>query len=233
MPLAVELIESVRMSRAYFGLPENKFLFLFFFDFRSYISRKNPLAVIHAFLLAFNKEYNNVYLVIKMNGTDSYPEDYNKFLSSEIVKDPRIILIDKVLDDREIKELVRLCDCFVSLHRSEGFGRGLAEAMFFGKPVIATGYSGNLDFMNEMNSCLVDHVLVSVKENEYPYGSGQIWADPDIEQAAWYMKRVVNNPTYAAEIGRYAEKYIKTYHSFSAIGTRYKRRLEKLKLLIA
>lgn len=103
--------------------------------------------------------------------------------------------------------------------------------MFFGKPVIATGYSGNLDFTNAMNCCLVDHVLVPVQPGEYPFGKGQLWADPDIEQAAWYMKRLVENPAYAAKKGINGERYIKSFHSFRAVGVRYRRRLEQLKLI--
>jgi glycosyltransferase involved in cell wall biosynthesis len=135
------------------------------------------------------------------------------------------------MDDREIKELVRLCDCFLSLHRSEGFGRGLAEAMYFGKPVIATGYSGNLDFMNQANACLVDCTLIPVGADEYPCGAGQRWAEPDVDQAAWHLRRLVMDPAYAVEIGQRAAHYIQTYHSFAAVGARHRRRLEQLRLL--
>lgn len=232
MPLAVELRESVRLSREYFGLPERTFLFLFFFDFRSYIGRKNPGAILRAFQRAFGAARSDgIGLVIKINGMDECPNEYREFCKSEEIKDQHVILLDKVMDDREIKELVRLCDCFVSLHRSEGFGRGLAEAMFFGKPVIATGYSGNLDFTNAMNCCLVDHVLIPVQPDEYPFGKGQLWADPDIEQATWYMKRLVENPAYAAKKGINGKRYIKSFHSFHAVGVRYRRRLEQLKLI--
>jgi len=232
VPLAVEFRESVRLSREYFGLPEHTFLFLFFFDFRSYLARKNPGAVIRAFQQAFGAARSDgIGLVVKINGMDECPDEYLEFRKSKEIKDQRIIFLDRVMDDREIKELVRLCDCFVSLHRSEGFGRGLAEAMFFGKPVIATGYSGNLDFTNAMNCCLVDYVFVPVQPGEYPFGNGQLWADPDIEEAAWYMKRLVEDPAYAAEKGINGEQYIKRFHSFRAVGLRCRRRLEQLKLI--
>ncbi len=232
MPLAVEPIRSAPLSRAYFGLPDNRFLVLFFFDFRSFIHRKNPWAALRAFTTAFGKDSKTpVSLVIKMNGTEACPDDYRAFLDLDAVRDPRVILIDRVMTDQEIKELVRLCDCFLSLHRSEGFGRGLAEAMYFGKPVVATGYSGNLDFMNEANSCLVDCTLIPVGAGEYPHGLGQRWADPDVEQAAWHLQRLVANSIYAAEIGQRAAHDIQTYHGFSAVGTRHRRRLEQLRLL--
>lgn len=232
MPLAVEPTCLTQLSRQQLCLPENRFLVLFFFDFRSFIHRKNPWAALRAFATAFRDDPSApVDLVIKMNGADAYPEDYQKFLEMDVVHDPRVILLNKVMTDQEIRELVRLCDCFLSLHRSEGFGRGLAEAMYFGKPVIATGYSGNLDFMNEANSFLVDCTLIPVGKDEYPYGAGQRWAEPDIEQAAWYLRRLITAPDQAVAIGRKAAHYIRTYHSFDAIGARHRRRLEKLNLL--
>lgn len=232
MPLAVEPICSTSLSREYFGLPEDRFLVLFFFDFRSFIQRKNPWAALHAFTAAFRENHSApVNLVIKLIGADARPDDYRDFLASEAMRDPRVILINRVMTDREIKELVRLCDCFLSLHRSEGFGRGLAEAMYYGKPVVATGYSGNLDFMNEANSCLVDCTLIPVGAEEYPYGTGQRWAEPDVEQAAWYLRRLVTDSAYATGIGQQAAYYIQTYHSFAAIGARHRRRLEQLGLL--
>ena len=231
MPLAVELVGTVRLSREYFGLPTNKFLFLFFFDFRSYINRKNPGAVVEAFKKAFGEAPSqDVSLVIKINGKEGHAEEYEDFRQKLEAFGKNAILIDKVMDDREIKELLRVCDAFVSLHRSEGFGRGLAEAMYLGKPVISTGYSGNLDFNNEMNACLVDHMLIPVKKGEYPYGKGQFWADPDLDQAAWYMRRLVRDLSYARQLGKSGENYIKTYHSFRSIGVRMRKRLEKLKI---
>ena len=232
MPLAVEFPEPHGMTREAFGLPEDRFLFLFFFDFTSYVHRKNPHAVIAAFLQAFpDLSDTRVGLVIKMNGMGLRPKEYQAFLESIDCEDPRIILMDKVLTDRETKSLVKLCDCFLSLHRSEGFGRGLAEAMYLGKPVIATGYSGNLDFTNAHNSCLVDYRLIPVRDDEYPFGKGQKWADPDIEHAVWFMKRVVNEPHYAQTIGQHAGDFIKTHHSSQAVGTKYRGRLEALNLL--
>lgn len=233
MPLAVEFRGSKRLSREYFELPENKFLFLFFFDFRSYITRKNPYGAIKAFEMAFAKNQNrkDVRLVIKVNGKDGHEDKFQTFLESLAVLRDNIILIDKVMNDLEIRELLRVCDAFISLHRSEGFGRGLAEAMYLGKPVIATGYSGNLDFTNPMNACVVDHLLIPVKTDEYPYGEGQMWAEPDLNQAAWYIRRLVEDQQYAQKIGKAGKHYIQTYHSFQHIGSKMKKRLNQLKLI--
>ena len=232
MPLAVEFPEPNGMTRESFGLPDDRFLFLFFFDFTSYVQRKNPEGAIRAFLQAFpDVDDACAGIVIKMNGMDLRPKEYQAFIQSIDCEDPRIILLDKVLTDRETKSLVKLCDCFLSLHRSEGFGRGLAEAMYLGKPVIATGYSGNLDFTNEHNSCLVDYRLIPVRDHEYPFAKGQKWADPDIEHAVWFMKRVVNDTHYAQTIGQHAADFIKTYHSPSAVGAKYRGRLAALNLV--
>ncbi len=231
MPLAVEPTLALPGSRADLGLPDATFLFLFFFDFRSYLSRKNPWAVIRAFAQAFSRSDPRVGLVIKTNGMEESLPAYQEFTRSPLLDDPRIILIDRVLDDREIKSLVNHCDCFVSLHRAEGFGRGLAEAMFMGKPVIATGYSGNLDFMNPANSCLVDYRLIPVGEHEYPFGSGQYWAEPDIGMAADWMRTLASDPALATEIGLAGAATIRRQHSFAAIGARYRSRLRRLALL--
>ena len=231
MPLAVEPTLASPGNRADLGLPDAPFLFLFLFDFRSYLSRKNPWAVIHAFKQAFSQSDPRVGLVIKTNGMEESQPAYQEFARSPLLDDPRIILIDRVMDDREIKSLVNHCDCFVSLHRAEGFGRGLAEAMFMGKPVIATGYSGNLDFMNSDNSCLVDYHLIPVGEHDYPFGSGQYWAEPDIGMAADWMRALASNPALAAEIGQAGAATIRRHHSFAAVGARYRRRLEQLHLL--
>jgi glycosyltransferase involved in cell wall biosynthesis len=232
MPLAVDFPEPNGISRQTLGLPEDRFLFLFFFDFTSYVQRKNPEGAIRAFLRAFpDADDTRVGIVIKMNGMDLRPNEYKTFLQTIDCEDSRIILMDKVLTDRETKSLLKLCDCFLSLHRSEGFGRGLAEAMFLGKPVIATGYSGNLDFTNEQNACLVDYRLIPVKDHEYPFATGQKWADPDIDHAVWFMRRLVRESHYHETVGRQAASFIKTYHSPRAVGAKYRARLAALKLV--
>lgn len=231
MPLAVEHRQTEVSSRESLGLPEGRFLFLFFFDFRSFVSRKNPMAVVRAFEQAFSSSDDSVGLVIKTNGMSECSDAYEAFKNGDVTGDPRILWIDRVMDDREIRSLVGQCDCFVSLHRSEGFGRGLAEAMLMEKPVIATGYSGNLDFTNEENCCLVDYVLVPVGEGEYPFGAGQLWAEADVDMAAGFMRTLVNDPAFAREKGEAGARYIRRHHSFAAVGSRYRRRLEQLGLV--
>ena len=118
----------------------------------------------------------------------------------------------------EISSLIASCDCFVSLHRSEGSGLSLAEAMDAGKPVIATGYSGNLDFMDINNSYLVKSKLISLEKDYGPYTKGSVWAEPDIEHAASLMKLVYENRQLANEIGKRASLGIKNNFSVEKAG---------------
>lgn len=231
MPLPVQVQLTSFLGRRYFHIPESSYIYLFFFDVRSYIDRKNPWAVIEAFEKACTQRPDeDVRLVIKINPSASSESKVN-LLKDAINQCPygdRIIIVDKVYTDNEIKNLIRCCDCFVSLHRSEGFGRGMAEAMFLEKPVIATGYSGNLDFMNEENSFLIRYTLIDVNEGSYPHAKGQLWAEPDIEQAAKYMIQLLDDRDYGRKIGQIASRYIRMYFSYRAIGLKYKERIDNI-----
>ncbi|MEJ7606724.1 MAG: glycosyltransferase [Bryobacteraceae bacterium] len=141
-----------------------------------------------------------------------------------------IRIFDGILSEEEIVSLHKASDCFVSPHRSEGFGFNLAEAMYFGKPVIGTGYSSNLDFMNEGNSYLIDHRLVPIRENAGPYLKGFLWAEPDIEHLQSLMRRVFENKTEREEKGRKAEEEIRTHYSAAAVGQLMQHRFQALGL---
>lgn len=229
MPLCVTLPAIPKYSRHHFGLPERSFLFLFTFDFFSYIARKNPFASILAFQKAFNRNRNDVGLVIKAMNGDEKNANWGKMLEL-IDGDPRIFVLNNTMDRMEILGLFDSCDCFISLHRSEGFGRGPAEAMYLGKPVIVTNYSGNTDFTLADNSCLVDYKLVPVEQGEYIFEKGQIWADPDIEHAAWYMDKLVSDSDYYQHVGQAGANYIHTHYSQRSIGNMYQKRLKELGL---
>jgi len=229
MPVSSEPRMARCYGRRYFGIPESPFVFLFFFDFRSYVHRKNPFAVLGAFeRVGRQLPYAPIVLLIKLNGQQQAPDDYQTVLRNFRNSEGRVVILDCILEDDEIKSLVRCCDCFVSLHRSEGVGLGMAEAMFLGKPVVATAYSGNLDFMTADNSCLVHYRLVPVEEGQYPHANGQVWADPDIDHAAWYMRRLFEDPEYAWRLGRMASRHMRTHFSDRARGLRYARRLEAI-----
>lgn len=188
------------LQRVDFGLDERDFVFLCSFDFNSFIARKNPLAVIKAFRRAFADDRKDVCLLIKSCNGHRHPERLRDLLNAAAV-DRRIRVRDEVIDRSHMQALQRCADAYISLHRSEGFGLGLAECMRLGKPVIATAWSGNMDFMNDDNSCLVDYRLVPVGEGEYPHHAGQRWAEPDIESAALHMRRLVDDPAFAKRIG--------------------------------
>ncbi len=216
-------------NRNRLGLPEGVFLFLFAFDFKSGFARKNPLACIEAFKKAFPGKSHPVGLVIKSMDGAQYPQQLLA-LEEQVRSDARIVHIDRSLPWQGMAGLMRHCDSFVSLHRSEGIGLGMAQSMLLGKPVIATNYSGNTDFMHDGNACLVDHELVPVKEGDYLFAAGQVWAEPDVDQAAWFMKRLLEQESFRESIAREGRDTLRLYYNAPFIGQKYKRRLENLGL---
>lgn len=191
MPLCVDVSELGPQTRADFGLPEGRFLFVFSFDHNSTLTRKNPLAVVRAFQRAFPPGAPEpVGLVIKASHVKPGAAAWQA-LTRLVGGDPRIHLIDRTLRRPEVLALYKACDCFVSLHRAEGFGRGMAEALLLGKQVVATAYSGNLDFCTPDNSHLVDQTPIPLAPSDYFHGAGQSWADPSIDHAAEQMRNAV------------------------------------------
>ena len=195
MPLPVSVERLVPSTRAEFGLPTNQFLFLYTFDFNSYLDRKNPQAAVKAFIQAFSKNNAEVGLVLKtMNSNPDNPKW--KAFQRLCKKDKRIILIEKTLDREKVLALINTCDAYLSLHRSEGFGRTPAEAMLLGKPVVATDFSGNTDFVNQQTGFPVKWRKKDVKVGEYPFiteKSGAYWAEPNISHAAEQMQAAVKS----------------------------------------
>jgi glycosyltransferase involved in cell wall biosynthesis len=183
------------LTRPALGLPED-FLFLFAFDFFRVLERKNPLGLVEAFCRAFEPGAGPRLLLKSVNG-DARLDELER-LRAAIAGRPDILLWDGYLGAHDKNALLALCDAYVSLHRSEGFGLTLAEAMALGKPVVATGYSGNLDFMTAENSYLVDWRPGRVPPGCDPYPPGYRWAEPDLEHAAACLRRVAEHPTEAA-----------------------------------
>ncbi|MEO8459458.1 MAG: glycosyltransferase [Dokdonella sp.] len=204
VPVALGVHLPERYSRAEFGLPEGVFLCLFSFDFNSFAVRKNAEGAIAAFRRAFANSRRNVHLVIKATNGDRFPDALQRLIDAA-AGDDRIDVRDGFLDRDRMWALQACCDCYISLHRSEGLGLALAECMLLGKPVVATAYSGNLAFMDADNSCLVEYSLIPVNEGEYPAWQGQHWAEPDVQQAAAYLRRLADEPEYARQIGENAK----------------------------
>ncbi|TBL81746.1 glycosyltransferase family 4 protein [Paenibacillus thalictri] len=231
IPHGIEVDVDYSLNRDSFGLPHDRFLFLAMYDVMSDPRRKNPNAVIEAFKTAFNKDDQKVGLVLKVSHVDEQPE-HLETLRQMIDGYSNIHIVDRVLSRPEVNALLHCSDCYVSLHRSEGFGLGLAEAMYLGKPVIGTNWSGNTDFMNEDNSCPVHYRLVQVGESGGSYFNQehQLWAEADIGHAASYMRTLVNEPEWRHKIALNGQITIRTDYSPQAVGEKIKQRLATLGL---
>jgi glycosyltransferase involved in cell wall biosynthesis len=199
-PMPVRVASPPALPRAELGLPEDRFVFLLAFDFFSTVERKNPLGLIEAFNRAFQPDEGPLLVIKTINGRRQAGE--LKRLERAASGRADVRLVDEYVSAEQMRALVASCDCYVSLHRSEGFGFPLAEAMAYAKPVIATGYSGNLMFMDETNSYLVGFGLTPIPPGSANYPAGALWADPDLDEAAAAMRRVIDHPDEAAERGR-------------------------------
>ena len=223
VPMVVEPVSPAETPRS----RSEPFTFLFSLDFHSYLERKNPRAVVDAFLAAFPSGGESARLIVKTINGKAFRTELLA-LMSRASEDRRIEIVDGYISRDAMNELVARADSYVSLHRSEGFGLGLAESMALGKPVIATAYSGNLAFMNEENSLLVSYRLVDVAPGQYMHGAGQQWAEPDIQDAAAKMRCLVEDRALAADIGRRAREYMKNHFSSSVSARAIIERLEAI-----
>lgn len=199
-----------------FGLPD-KFMFLFCFDFHGHLARKNPMAIVKAFTTAFPQR-NDVQLVIKSHNGHLHKSVLDACLEA-VNKDSRIRWIDELMERHRVYDLMNACDCYVSLHRSEGLGLTMAEAMLMGKPVIATGYSGNMDFTTHSNSYLCSYKLVRVGPDHFPYPPEGSWADVDNTEAASWMTHVADHRAEANNRGAQARTDILCNNSTAAVGS--------------
>lgn len=219
----IEVSPDRRITREDFGLPENSFLFLCMYDALSVRYRKNPIGVIEAFKLAFDKGDKNVGLIVKSSNETDYAtihsaaKDYNN-----------IYFIQKTLPTSRVHGIINLSDCFVSLHRAEGFGLVIAEAMYLGKPVICTNWSGNTDFTYPSNSLLVDYSLVPIKSSYGPFKPGGIWAEPDINAASKCMRRVYTDKDLREEVSIQGMNTIQNKYSLKSSADSISSRLESI-----
>ncbi len=204
IPLPLDVLPPPTLSRAELGLPEG-FLFLFVFDFQSVFERKNPLALVEAFRTAF-RPGEGATLVIKTINGHRKPRLLER-LQAAAADRPDIHVVDGYVAATTRDALIAVCDCYVSLHRSEGLGLTMAEAMAYGKPVIATAFSGNTEFMHADNSYPVPYVLVEIPPGE-AYPAGALWAEPDTSTAAALMRSVFDDRDRAAARGARARRDI-------------------------
>jgi 2-polyprenyl-3-methyl-5-hydroxy-6-metoxy-1,4-benzoquinol methylase len=214
------------VTRQTLGLPPN-FLFLFVFDFFSILERKNPIGLITAFTRAFGPDEGPVLMIKTINGSRNLTELEQVRAAAAGRRD--ILVVDDYYSAEQKNSLIGLCDCYVSLHRSEGLGLTMAEAMALGKPTIATGYSGNTDFMTPENSYLVDYTLTGVPAGCDPYPRDSRWAEPNLDHAAELMRRVYVDRDDANARGHRARTDILTKHNAAATATVLQERLAAIR----
>jgi glycosyltransferase involved in cell wall biosynthesis len=213
--LTTETLGSRVRGRRRLGATDGEFVFLFVFDVNSHLERKNPLAVVEAFTQAFVPSAP-ARLVIKTVNAASDAEGLATLRGR--ARGYRVSFYDGYWPAEEMRDLMAACDTYVSLHRSEGIGLTISDALALGKPVIATGWSGNMDFMNISNSYPVRYDLVEVEERVGPYGAGETWAQPSVEHAAAMMRLVYDQPEEARARGAAARRTIEAEYSEEAVG---------------
>lgn len=203
VPHAIEPDKLARPNRRMFAIPEGAFVVLCALHLGSGLTRKNPLAAIRAFKSAFGAS-DQAFLLVKVSQSEFYPDRLAR-IESEIAGTPNILLMGQALSDLDYWSLLHSVDAVLSLHRSEGFGLVMAQAMALGKVAIATGWSGNMDYMTPDNSLPVDYSLVPVEDPEGNYrAEGQKWAEPNIEHAARLLRQLASDRDMRNRLGQRA-----------------------------
>ena len=195
------------LDRLAFGLPETAVIVLVAFNLASSFERKNPLAAIAAFRAAFGNRLDRL-LVLKVGNPDHFPRDFAA-IRAAVACVPNIRIETRVLPAADHAALMAACDIVMSLHRSEGLGLVPAEAMLLGKPVIATGWSGNMEFMDAGSAALVGYRLVPVRDVRRVYDlPGAVWAEPDVREAMVQLRRLADDATERVALGARARKTV-------------------------
>jgi glycosyltransferase involved in cell wall biosynthesis len=225
-PLPVTAPAATALARRDLGLPEDRVLFHCSFDAFSIPARKNPAAVIRAYRQAFS-DGDGAFLLVKAinGGAHRAAMEELHFLARGR---PDIAVVDRYWSTQQMSALVQLTDVHVSLHRSEGFGLQLADAMAAGKPVIATGYSGNLDFMSADNGLLVSYRLVAVGPGNEPYPGTARWAEPDEAECASLMRLLVDRPDLRTSLGGRARRSVLSSHGLDHAASWLRARFERV-----
>ena len=217
--------QAPRLGRSDFGLADDEFVVLFAFDMQSEMERKNPLGLVRAFRSAF-RPGDKARLVLKVTSARERLPEMRRL--ADATSDLPVTLMETALDRDSMSDLMRTCDVYASLHRSEGFGLTLAEAMSLGRPVVATHYSGNLDFMSPWNSFPVTWTKAEVAQDAGPYRRGEVWAEPDVEAAAALLRYVRANRDGAQVVAERGRADVESLLSPRAIGAAMADRLRRL-----
>ncbi len=212
-------------DRKYFGLPEEMFLFLTMYDFISVSERKNPQAAIEAYIRAFPKEEKDAGLVLKVNHVE---ERKLAQLKERLKEYKNIYFITENMTRKEVDSLMNAADALVSLHRSEGFGLPVAEAMALGKPVVSTNWSATAEFADENCACPVDYQLVRIRKTVGPYEKGNRWAEADVNHAAHYIRRLWEDREYAHKKGANAKAYMDKHLTYEYAADIVRNRLKAI-----
>jgi len=226
VPHALQFEAMPGVQRSDFGLPESKVLALVMYDFHSYQARKNPQAAIAAFRKALNGRANAALVVKTING-DHHPEARRE-LAASLADLPGTVMIDSFLTRQQVWDLQSCCDLLISLHRAEGFGLAPAEMMYLGKPVVATGWSANMDFMTPDNSMPVKYTLAPLAEAVGAYPAGPLWAEADVDHAAECIARLIDDPALRARLGARAATDIRRQLDPAAVGKLVAARLKAI-----
>jgi len=206
------------IERSALGLPDDRFVLLNMIDYFSVTKRKNPLGLVDAYLRAFAPSDGATLVLKSINGADRV--DDLEAVRAAAADRPDIVVWDEYLTPDRHTALLACCDAYVSLHRAEGLGLTMAEAMGLGKPVVATGYSGNLEFMDDDVAFLVRSTLTPIGSGVDPYPADARWAEPDLAHAATLMRRVFDDRELAGDVGRRAADAIRSRWSVSTVGPR-------------
>ena len=225
MPYHVDVSIGTIYEREHFGIPEDKFLYLMMYDQSSCMERKNPIGVLNAFKKAFDKQNQSVGLVIKINNPT--PES-RKQIRSVLDGYTNVYLIEETLSRDEVNSLTKCVDVVVSLHRAEGFGLVLAEAMLLGTPTVATNWSSNTEFMNENVACMVDYELITIEKDMPPFKAGNRWADANLDQAVGYMRKLYEDKEYYEMIRNNAKEYAEEKLGMEQAAGRMRERLKEI-----
>lgn len=221
-----------------FGLDDTHYVCLVAFDSFSFVQRKNPVGVLQAFQKAF-EGVSNARLIVKTQNRDAVSDPVQvqlwERLDAIMSNDPRIMVMNETLNYRDLLQLKAGSDCYVSLHKSEGWGFGMIEAMNLGVPVVCTGYSGNMDFCTPDTAWLVDYEERYLSEGDYIFVRKDAkWAEPSIEHAAQQLRAAHDDPTARRAKADAAQAFIRKNFSTQAIAGRYGDRLRDiLKLKVA